>query len=159
MPTNTKENWNKQDFVVNFEEKSYRNWNDAVKYGFVAAGGGRWYSRTLNNLFVGARVFCMIPKSGYVGIGIVTETVQSIHDATFMNKKMSQLELNATEMYHDAEDPDKYEYIVKIDWIKTVPKEQAYWEKGLKANQNSVYKLKNQYTADKVLTFFDLDLK
>jgi hypothetical protein len=66
-----KEKWNKKDFVVNFDDGNYRSWEDAIKYGFISAGNGRWYSRTLRQLFVGARIFCMIPKHGYVGIGKV----------------------------------------------------------------------------------------
>ncbi len=158
---NKREKWNKQDFVVNFEEKDSRNWADAVKYGFIAAGGGRWYSQTLKRLFVGARIFCMIPKSGYVGIGKVTETVKPIKDATFEEnveeKGIANLSLKAPNMLHDSDELDKCEYIVKVDWIKTVPKEDAYWIKGLKANQNSAYKLRSQYTIDKVSEFFGLE--
>ncbi|MEM5018229.1 DUF91 domain-containing protein [Metabacillus indicus] len=158
---NKKEKWNKQDFVVNFEDKASRKWEDAVKYGFVSAGGGRWYSRTLNQLFVGARVFCMIPKSGYVGIGTVIDTVKPIKDVTFevnqTNVKMSDLNLKATNMFHDVEDLEKCEYVVKVKWLANVSKEEAYWVKGLKANQNSAYKLRSQYTIDKVLEFFELN--
>jgi hypothetical protein len=158
---NKKEKWNKQDFVVNFEDKASRKWEDAVKYGFISAGGGRWYSRTLPQLFVGARVFCMIPKSGYVGIGTVIETAKPIKDVTFnVNEtevKMSELNLQATNMFHDEEDLEKCEYVVKVKWTATVPKEEAYWVKGLRANQNSAYKLRSQYTIDKVMEFFELD--
>ncbi len=158
---NKKEKWNKQDFVVNFEDKPSRKWEDAVKYGFISAGGGRWYSRTLNQLFVGARIFCMIPKSGYVGIGIVIDTVKPIKDVTFkVNEtevKMSELNLKATNMFHDVENLEKCEYVVKVKWLANVSKEEAYWVKGLKANQNSAYKLRSQYTIDKVLEFFEID--
>ncbi|MFJ5717410.1 hypothetical protein [Neobacillus sp. NPDC093127] len=61
-------------------------------------------------------------------------------------------------MLHDADDPEKCEYIVKVEWGKTVPKEDAYWIKGLKANQNSAYKLRSQYTIDKVSEFFGIDI-
>ena len=30
-----------------------RNWDDAKELGFVSAGGGEWYSRTLNQLNIG----------------------------------------------------------------------------------------------------------
>lgn len=71
--------WNKQDFYVAFGESDdpnhdRRRWEDAVKYGFISAGGGLWFSRTLEQLFPGARVFVYIPKTGYVGVGTVTET-------------------------------------------------------------------------------------
>lgn len=37
------EDWN-GEFYVSFGNDSRRNWADAVKYGFVSAGGGSWYS-------------------------------------------------------------------------------------------------------------------
>ncbi|WP_336881504.1 DUF91 domain-containing protein [Priestia koreensis] len=156
-----KEKWNKQDFVVNFEINDSRSWEDATKYGFIAAGGGRWYSRTLKQLEIGSRVFCMIPKSGYVGIGKVIETVKPIKDVTFsvdgIEKNFSELDIKAPNMLHDINDLDKCEHIVKVQWIKYVSKEQAYWERGLKANQNSAYKLRSQYTIDKVSEFFKIE--
>ena len=42
---------------------------DAVKYGFVSAGGGRWYSQTLRGLPVGARVFVNIPGAELIPKG------------------------------------------------------------------------------------------
>lgn len=157
---NKKETWNKQDFVVNFEERPHRKWEDAIKYGFISAGGGIWYSRTLNQLFVGARIFCMIPKSGYVGVGTVVETVKSIKEVRFTvdqkELRIDELDLKAQNMLHDMDDPDKCEYVVKIEWKKTIPKEEAFWVKGLKANQNSAYKLRSQYTIEKVLAHFGL---
>src|SRR5581483_4308188 len=69
----TKEPWNGIDWYVSFGEyPDGRSWVDAMRYGFVSAGGGDWYSRTLRNLPVDARVFACIPGTGYVGVGRVT---------------------------------------------------------------------------------------
>ncbi|WP_202977864.1 endonuclease NucS domain-containing protein [Nocardioides daphniae] len=69
----SKEPWNGQDWYCSFgDDGTSRNWDDAVEYGFVSAGGQSWYSRTLKNLPVGGRVFACIPGSGYVGVGTVT---------------------------------------------------------------------------------------
>lgn len=52
----TKEPWNGIDWYVSFGETSDgRSWNDAAEYGFVSAGGGEWFSRTLRNLPGGRR--------------------------------------------------------------------------------------------------------
>lgn len=155
------ESWNNMDFVVNFfDDNDDRDWEDAIKYGFVSAGGGKWYSRTLNQLFVGARIFCMIPKSGYVGIGIVREISVPLRDAKVQINETTQnlldCDLKARNMKHDLNDDENCEYIVGIDWIKTTPKHSAFWTTGLRANQNSAYKLRNQYTIDKVLEHFGL---
>ena len=60
-------------------------------------------------------------------------------------------------MFHDVEDLEKCEYVVKVKWLANVSKAEAYWVKFLKANQNSAYKLRSQYTIDKVLEFFELN--
>ncbi|MBX0314163.1 DUF91 domain-containing protein [Planococcus glaciei] len=153
------EKWNKQDFVVNFEDGIHRSWEDAVEYGFISAGNGKWYSQTLKSLFVGARVFCMVPKIGYVGIGIVNSKSTPLKDAMItVNGKQEKLldySLEAEDMDHDLDDLEKCEYVVGVEWIKTVPIENAFWIKGLKANQNSAYRLRSQYTIEKVEEFFE----
>lgn len=68
----TKEAWNEQDWYASFgEEDGGRNWDDARRYGFISAGGGEWFSKTLRRLPLGARVFACIPQAGYVGVGTV----------------------------------------------------------------------------------------
>ena len=41
-----KEPWN-GEYYVSFGSGPRRTWADARKYGFISAGGGLWYSRTL----------------------------------------------------------------------------------------------------------------
>jgi hypothetical protein len=74
--------WNGQDFYVSCGEGPHRTWEDWVTYGFVSGGQKRWYSQTLEALFLGARVFAYIPQTGYVGAGEVKETAQLIKDFT-----------------------------------------------------------------------------
>jgi hypothetical protein len=50
-----------------------RSWDEAIKYGFIAGGGGTWYSNTLLLLEPGARVWVNVPGTGYVGVGEVIE--------------------------------------------------------------------------------------
>jgi hypothetical protein len=78
--TRRKPVWNGQDFYVSFGLDAQRSWEDAVKYGFVSGGGGRWYSQSLNALEPGHRVFVNIPKRGFVGVGEVEETVKPANE-------------------------------------------------------------------------------
>lgn len=68
--------WDGRTYYVSFGDGPERSWEDARTYGFVGAGGGAWYSKTLRGLDEGARVLAYIPKGngvgGYVGIGDVT---------------------------------------------------------------------------------------
>jgi hypothetical protein len=169
-PRKARPPWNGQDFYVSFGDSELmpgakhdrRRWEDAERYGFVSAGGGRWFSRTLEQLFPGARVFVCIPKNGYVGVGIVRETAQRVRDfkVDVDSKVLPILEapLLATEMDAGVSDPDKSEYVVRIEWIKTLPKDQALWEKGMFANQNSAAKFRHQFTLERLIEEFDLEV-
>lgn len=160
-----KEIWNGNDFYVSFGDGeasgSRRNWDDAIKYGFVSAGGGKWYSKTLAKLQPGKRVFACIPGTGYVGVGIVTDTVKPVTE--FMvttpdgETPILDLPVKAPNMGKGKDDSDLSEYLVAIDWIKTLPREKAYWEKGMYANQNTVTKLRNKFTLDRLVEHFGLE--
>lgn len=39
-----------------------------------------------------------------------------------------------------SEDPEKAEHLVRVEWIKTVNRSEAIWEKGFFGNQNSAAK-------------------
>lgn len=71
---NAKEPWN-GEFYVSFGDPHSRNWEEARRHGFISAGGGSWYSQTLKQLQLGNRVWVNIPKTGFVGVGIVQSTV------------------------------------------------------------------------------------
>ena len=75
--------WNGEYYVSFGEDEGQRRWDDARKYGFISAGGGPWYTKTLNLLSPGDRVWVNIPHTGYVGVGVVTDTVLQAKDAVF----------------------------------------------------------------------------
>lgn len=68
--------WDGRTYYVSFGEGPNRSWDDARKFGSVAAGGGSWYAKTLRQLTAGNRVFAYSSKGngvgGYVGLGEVT---------------------------------------------------------------------------------------
>lgn len=156
-----KEQWNGVDYYVSFGEGTRRNWEDAVKYGFIAAGGGKWYSNTLSLLPVGVRIFVYVPQTGYVGVGVVKEEVTRVND--FMidingtPTPILQLPHNAPDMGKDSNDPELSEYLVRVDWVNTKPVNEAVWEKGMFANQNSACKLRNKFTVERLAEIFELN--
>jgi hypothetical protein len=145
---------------VSLGESEHRSWEDCRTYGFISAGGGKWYTQTLHNLKPGNRVFVNIPGRGYVGVGLVKDPVVSIRDfVVSSNGKTIPLlsaPLTASKMDEFADDPDKAECVVRVDWLRTVPRDQAYWEKGLFAKQHSACRLRNRFTIEKVTQHFDL---
>lgn len=156
-----REIWNGQDFYVAFGHDFNRKWPDAVKYGFISAGGGRWYTRTLETLVPGNRIFVCVPANGYVGVGMVTESVKTANEfkVDVNGKLIPILDAPINGEYHKSckDDPERAEYFVRVEWLKTVTLEKACWEKGMFANQNTVTKLRNRFTLDKLIKYFNLD--
>jgi hypothetical protein len=74
-PAGPSEPWN-GEFYCSFGEGNDRSWAEAAQYGFISGGGGAWYSRTLQLLGPGDRVWVKIPDVGFVGVGRVTGRAQ-----------------------------------------------------------------------------------
>lgn len=131
--------WN-GEYYVSFGEGS-RRWEDAAQYGFISGGGGSWYSKTLNMLEPGDRVWVNIPQTGFVGVGIVDAPATLAKDIRFLvdgaEKSLTELPLKGTYL-EDSDDLEKAEYMVKVHWLKTVTIRQAVREAGFFGNQNTV---------------------
>lgn len=135
------EPWN-GEFYGSFGVDENRSWEDAVRYGFFSAGGGAWYSRTLQLLNPGNRLWVKVPGKGFVGVGIVAARVQpanqfQVHTPEGL-KSIFEAPRTAKYLEQFANDPDMSEYFVPIKWLQTVPVERAVYEVGLFGNQNSV---------------------
>ena len=116
-----------------------RRWSDARQHGYIAAGGGSWYSKTLNLLEVGGRIWVNVPGCGYVGVGRVLETAKPITEFTLPDSTGSEVPITQiVKSLPDSEKPaDQLEYYVRVEWVKTVALDDAVKEKGFFGNQNS----------------------
>ncbi len=135
----TKESWNGEYYVSFGGDLS---WEVARKHGFVSAGGGAWYVRTLESLSPGDRVWVKLPGDGYVGVGRVTEPVQAwdkFRVSTPLGRRpISEVLGTPGKPWIDARPADKAERFVGVAWLDTIPEEQAFDEVGLFGNQNTV---------------------
>jgi hypothetical protein len=122
------------------------------RLGFVSAGGGRWYSRTLRALSPGDRVWAHIPKAGYVGVGSVLEPVVPVAASGLLDG-----ELEAPAMDRLVNDPERCEYVVRVRWEVASAREDAFWIPGLYANENSVTRLRDQWTLQRLCEAFGVD--
>jgi len=145
----TQATWNGKDWYVSFgEDEGGRDWQDAVKYGFIAAGGGDWYSRTLRKVPVGARVFVRIPRIGYVACGVTKSEAVRFTEAKFLQG----LPLNGTYEYANGEP----EYVVQVEWLTVIERSAALNEAGLFANENSACRLRDPKTIARVYDVFGI---
>ena len=136
-----KEPWN-GEFYVSYGPIDASSWKDARQYGFISAGGGPWYTTTLQLLESGSRIWVKIPKVGYVGVGRVAGEVASAEDfkVSVDGKERPVLEVieNADRFITASQDPERAHMFVAVDWLDSVAEEDAVAEVGLFGNQNTV---------------------
>jgi hypothetical protein len=120
-----------------------------------------WYSRTLKLLSPGDRVWVKIPKTGYVGVGRVTEAVQAAKEfkvVTPEGQRPALDVLQSAERYRiHADDLEMSEYFGRENWLDTVPVSKAVDEVGLFGNQNTVCQPttpKWRHTVERLKTYF-----
>ena len=136
--------WN-GEYYVSFSDNNDRRWEDASRYGFISAGGGEWYTKTLEMLKPDNRVWVNVPGKGFVGVGRVTTPVMPAADFTVVQpdgtvKPLAELPLESKNLL----DPALDERIVGVQWLQIVKSENAIHEKGFFGNQNTVARPKSR---------------
>lgn len=142
-PDRPSEPWN-GEFYSSFGHGEERSWQDAVDYGFICGGGGAWYSRTLQLLAPGDRVWVKVPGAGFVGVGRVTGRAQPASSFTvdIPGGPTPVLDVAKRGSYDRQflADTERCEYFVPVKWLQTVPVDKAVHEIGFFGNQNTVCK-------------------
>lgn len=159
-----KEPWN-GEYYASFGEGAGRSWEEARHYGFICGGGGPWYSGTLKLLEPGDRVWVKVPGTGFVGVGKVSATSTpaaefELPDSDGVVRPALDVLSGGHYMREAVDDPERCEYFVAIDWIETVPLENAFNEVGLFGNQNTVCAPKTpkwRHTVERLREFFHED--
>jgi len=135
------EPWN-GEFYCSFGDSDSRSWADAVEFGFISGGGGAWYSKTLQQLSAGDRVWINIPQQGYVGVGRVLGPAVAANEFRVMKngeeRPVMQVAVRANYHAEFIDDPEHCEYFVPIRWRQTLPASLAVREIGMFGNQNTV---------------------
>ena len=117
---------------------------DGLKHGYLVAGGGSWYTKTLAMLEPGNRIWVNVPSSGYVAVGIVAEKMQVIDHFTVPDASGKQVPLSTVSpevfatLRKEKDNAELTDYLVRVKWLKTVDPDQAVHEKGFFGNQNSI---------------------
>ncbi len=154
--------WNGTDMYVSFGEGASRNWDDARRYGFVSGGHGSWYSRTLTLLTPELRVWVHIPGSGYVGVGVVEDASVPVEkfsvDVDGTETPILSAPLEATEMGIYVGNTEMDEYVVRVKWLATVARDEAKWEKGFFANQNTACQLRRPELISRLTNLFGVEV-
>lgn len=155
--------WN-NEYYANYGDLSYRSWEDARRYGFISAGGGPWFTRTLNMLEPGGRVWVNSPGVGYLGVGIVKGKPVPASEFEVETPAGRQRYLDVGQVSDGlraaADDPNQADHFVPIEWLATVAESKAIRETGLFGNQNSAAKPQTPswpMTVERLMAAFEVD--
>ncbi|KZN30069.1 hypothetical protein N480_03750 [Pseudoalteromonas luteoviolacea S2607] len=136
-------------WFVNVGEGLHRTWEDNMKFGYISAGQGQVYSRGLKRLSIGDKIFAYMKGLGYVGYGEIKSKSMMIRDClTNEGTPLLDCDLKAKQPGNNSDDEQMSEYVVKVEWIKTFPSNDAKTFKGVFANQNVVCKLQHEATLE-----------
>jgi hypothetical protein len=134
-----------------------------IKYGFLVAGGGEWYWKSMDMLNVGDRLWMNLGAGrGFGAVGIVTKTRTPVDDFTVEIDGVAVPIAEAVpspELVKLADDADNATYAVGVKWLHTVPYNKGIWEKGFLANQNTVARPtspKWDYTVGRLKTLWNI---
>ena len=116
---------------VNVGDCETRSWEDMVEYGFISAGQGRKYSKPLESLRTDDIVLMYLKGSGYVGVGkVVTTAVPILEFRCIDGERISQKNLKNRGLLTNSKDTELSEWLVAVEWIKTVDRNEGKWEKA-----------------------------
>ena len=125
-------------YYLNIKEGAHRNWDDLRNYGFISAGGGVRWRDQIKKFRKNDIIAAYLIGFGYVGVGRIlgeAEMISLAKDAS--GRSICELELAQPNTFEFANSKTKSEYAAPIEWVKSVPREQAKWESnsGLYASQ------------------------
>jgi len=128
--------WNGRDFycILGRINVGIERWNVGRRYGFVGAGDREVYSKPLQHLQPGHRVFAYVGGAGYVGIGLVLGSMVALRHLVVdvggsPVKVIDQPDLPSwlTRRGHLV-DPERTEYAVPVRWLAHRSASAAVWE-------------------------------
>lgn len=147
--------WSGYYYVTGGAEED-RPWADMRDHGFFTASGKQFFTKRLDQLSVGDKVFYYQKKNGYLGYGLIASEKLAATDFTLADGRQLVEVLPKSYLTENAGDPDNCAYVVGVDWQKTVPVNDARTFSGIFSNQNVVCKIRHQETVDFLKEQFDI---
>ncbi len=118
-------------YYVNVGEGDHRNWDDCLKFGFLAAGQNweKW-GRKLYTLKEGDIVAAYLKNFGFVGVGRITQGACAALDFRYKGKPLPVKSLVQPRLLEVEKEIKDEEHLIAVEWIKAVKRDDAKWKKG-----------------------------
>jgi hypothetical protein len=118
-------------FYVNVGDGETRTWEDMKQYDFISAGQGDKYSKPLKALNIDDIVLMYLKGSGYVAIAKVTKQAVAVNEFMCKNgQSLTKDMLINPGLFQNSDDSELSEWLVEVEWIKSVNREDGKWRSG-----------------------------
>jgi hypothetical protein len=114
-------------YYFNVGEGKNRNWDDYVQYGFVSAGQGPQWRDAILGFKGGDIIAAYLKRHGFVGVGRIKAGARMIREVQVQGRPLLSAQLRCRMMHENCEDPERSEYVCLVEWLATVPREEAKW--------------------------------
>lgn len=115
-------------YYYNIGEGIHRNWDDYTRFSFISAGQASRFREAMQKFQVGDVIAAYLKGYGFVGIGRVTQAAKPVRDIVIDQLPLLKQSLICSGLSENSDDVEKSEYVALVDWIKTVPREEAKWQ-------------------------------
>jgi hypothetical protein len=128
---------------VNIGEPKHSNgtkraWDRCVTYGFVSAGWGSLYRQSMERIRPGAIIYAYSSGCGYLGVGTALEPAMPLRMFDIDGVLLQDMGIIPDEdrssesaFFHSLDDDQMCEWVVRVKWEKTLPRDQAINKSGL----------------------------
>ena len=151
-----KRKWTGYWFVnTGITQDNFRDWTLNKDYRFISAGGAPLWINAIKKLKPGDQIFAYTSGKGYVGYGIVEEEAVQVQDYECDGVRLLD-KMPPGCPWQEKKDPMENEWLVKVNWISTVPEPEAKFRTGLFTNPNAVCKIRDEETTDYLIQEFGI---
>ncbi len=114
-------------YYYNVGDGTHRKWEDYVKFGFISGGQEKPYRDYMLSFEEGDAFAAYLKGKGFVGVGKILKSAERVKDVVIEGRRLLELPLHCRMMGDNCDDPERSEYVCRVEWLKWVPREQAKW--------------------------------
>ncbi len=114
-------------FYYNVGEGIHRNWDDYREFGFISAGQGDRFRKSILGLEKGDLIAAYLKRKGFVGIAKILQPARPVREVLIKQKPFLTLPLRCKNMADNSENDEKSEHVAVVDWLVSVSREDARW--------------------------------
>jgi len=114
-------------YYYNVGEGPHRIWEDYTEFGFISAGQGTRWRDAMLGFKPGDIIAAYLKRHGFVGIGRIKNKAIMIKDVLISGNPLLGLQLRCSNMNDNYDSVDLSEYVCVVEWLSTVPREEAKW--------------------------------